>query len=147
MYNVSNKHIVHTLVALVILAITFHGPATQSAEFDAFAAFDGTNQPRRPTVFVSVASYRDDECSATIANLFKKAAFPGRVFVGVCEQNSTDTRESCRGDHDPQFDKQIKTITLKHTDAAGPCVARYHCSTLYAWRGLLYANRFAYKVC
>ena len=84
MYNASNKHIVHTLVALVILAITFHGPPAQSAEFDAFSAYDGTNQPRQPTIFVSVASYRDDECSATIANLFKKATFPHRVFVGVC---------------------------------------------------------------
>jgi len=128
--GVTNKTIIQILLTLVVLAITFHGPGRPD-DADEFAAYDETNQPRRPTIFVSVASYRDDECSATIADLFKKATFPHRVFVGVCEQNSTDARESCRGDHDPQFDKQIKTITLKHTDAAGPCVARYHCSTLY----------------
>ena len=117
------------LVLLVALwAIVFHAPGTEGYRIDALGA---TNQPRRPTIFVSVASYRDSECSKTIHELFSKAKHPERVFVGVCEQNSDDPKETCSGEHDPRFDKQIRTIRVPHTEAKGPCVARYACSTLF----------------
>jgi len=115
----------YLLLALTIVCLALHGPPAE------FAGIDETNQPRRPTIFVSVASYRDAECSKTIDELFKKATYPHRVFVGVCQQNSTDPAETCSGDHDPQYDKNIRTITVPHADAKGPCVARYMCSTLY----------------
>ena len=121
-----SNNLFYFLVAITLMCLAFHG--TRPAEF---SQLDETQQPRRPTIFVSVASYRDSECSKTINELFKKASFPHRVFVGVCQQNSQDMNESCSGDHDPQFDKNIRTITVPHTEAKGPCVARYMCSTLY----------------
>jgi len=111
------------LVVACVLLLFFH-------DAEGFAALGETNQPRRPSIFVSVASYRDSECSKTIDELFRKAKFPDRIFVGVCEQNSDDPNEVCSGEHDPRWDKQIRTIRVPHTQAQGPCVARYACSTL-----------------
>jgi len=35
---------------------------------------------------VSLVAYRESDCHATLAALFKAAAAPHRVFAGVCEQ-------------------------------------------------------------
>lgn len=35
----------------------------------------------QPTIFVSIAAYRDDECKDTINDMFSTALFPGRVQV------------------------------------------------------------------
>src|SRR5262249_10275685 len=59
-----------------------------------------TDNPREETIFVSIASYRDPECIATVLDLFRKAQYPGRVFVGVYEQN------------DPETDQQISLAHL-----------------------------------
>ena len=42
------------------------------------------------TIFVSVASYRDDECPATLEYLFGKADNPHNVYIGICQQNDSD---------------------------------------------------------
>lgn len=81
------------------------------------------------TIFVSVASYRDAQCGATIRSLFDQADKPGRVFVGVCEQNSGDAKEACVPAALP---KNVRRVSLPHTEAKGPTYARYLCSTLYA---------------
>lgn len=39
------------------------------------------------TIFVSVASYRDRECSKTLLDGFKRAKNPFRLYFGVAEQN------------------------------------------------------------
>lgn len=86
----------------------------------------------RNTIFVSVASYRDVECSRTINDMFAKADHPERVFVGVCEQNvaKANTEEACvRGGKVPA--KQIRKVFMPSTDAKGPTYARYICSKLY----------------
>ena len=41
------------------------------------------------TIFVSIASYRDENCPKTLYSLFKNAKYPERVFVGICQQNKT----------------------------------------------------------
>ena len=124
----SPSNIVFLVSVVALIALAFHRGGAEGYRTDALGA---TSQPRRPSIFVSVASYRDSECSKTIHELFSKAAYPERVFVGVCEQNSSDPNETCSGDHDPRFDKQIRTIRVPHTEAKGPCVARYACSTLF----------------
>lgn len=86
------------------------------------------------TIFVSVASYRDDECPATLEYLFGKADHPENVYVGICQQNDSDN-----GDIDCVFENKkydifknnIRIIRLKHHEAKGPTWARYLCSTLY----------------
>ena len=88
------------------------------------------------TIFVSVASYRDANCGATIRSLFQMAAMPDRIFVGTCEQNdmATRDREECVRWDDPMmknFYKNIRRIQLSSSDAQGPCYARFLCSLLY----------------
>lgn len=47
-------------------------------------------------IFVSVASYRDSECSNTIRSIFENAKYPHNVFIGICEQNKKGSiEESC----------------------------------------------------
>lgn len=90
---------------------------------------------RQNTIFVSIASYRDVECSDTIESLFSNAEYPGNVFVGICEQNKSDNdSEKClRTDISKKYANNIRIVTLDHTQAKGPTYARYHCSRL--WRG------------
>ena len=85
---------------------------------------------KRNCIFVSIASYRDRECSKTIHSLFANAASPSTVFVGVCEQNK-DKKEGCACC--PQYDDQIRFKYLSYKEAKGPTFARYWCSLL--WRG------------
>ena len=49
----------------------------------------------RPTIFVSVASYRDYMCSSTVANILGNAKHPERVRVAVVEQNMEGDSFSC----------------------------------------------------
>ena len=118
-------------VALSCLVLTCWG----SSSGGRVERFLGGSDSRRKTIFVSVASYRDTECSATIADMFAKASDPSRVFVGTCEQNLTDgsagaAKESCVG---PDFTwaKNVRRTVVSHAEAGGPTVARYFCSLLY----------------
>ena len=49
-----------------------------------------------PSIFVSVASYRDPEAPHTIRSLFAQAESPSRVHVGVCFQCELDGDEARR---------------------------------------------------
>lgn len=40
------------------------------------------------TVMITLASFRDKLCPVTLFNLFTKATYPERVFVGVVQQNT-----------------------------------------------------------
>ena len=87
---------------------------------------------RLDSIFVSIASYRDAECHKTIADLYRKAAFPERVFVGAVDQvpnlQLPDKAElSCQG--------QACTVTALHClDGMFESVARYRdaecCNTI-----------------
>ena len=80
------------------------------------------------TIMVSVASYRDTECMATVTDAFAKADRPGRVYVGICQQNQEAGEECSAPGVDPTH---VRVISLPHTEAKGPTYARYLCSTLY----------------
>eukprot|EP00754_Rhynchopus_humris_P015095 Rhum_TRINITY_DN14425_c26_g1::Rhum_TRINITY_DN14425_c26_g1_i1::g.90192::m.90192 len=98
------------------------------------------------TIFVSVASYRDDECKTTIRSLYKKAKHPERVFVGlVCQVAEGSGRdEECVPDEmaacptdvgaDAPFcaGRNIRLRQMPHTEAKGPTYARHVASLLYA---------------
>jgi len=83
-------------------------------------------------IFVSVASYRDDECQQTLKSIFDNADNPTKIFVGVCQQNK-DPEESCELGLDPKFKKQVRDITMDYMKAKGPTFARYWCASL--WKG------------
>ena len=113
-----------TAVALCVLALcAFVVLALQSRVSHEF--FDGED-----TIFVSVASYRDTECAATLKNMFDQADKPARVFVGVCEQNDPEAadKEACAPLRLP---KNVRRVSIPSSEAKGPTYARYLCSTLY----------------
>lgn len=114
--------VILAVLLLLVLALCACRPASER--------FSGSGTE---TIFVSVASFRDTECSQTVSELFSKAAVPGRVFVGVCEQNKTQTTEGCVADDLPGDYRRnnVRVLTLPHTAARGPTYARYLCSTLY----------------
>lgn len=83
-----------------------------------------------PTIFVSIASYRDSDCINTLMSMFDKADEPERVFAGVCEQNTSDGDEVCLP-AEFEWHDQVRRISLPSKEAKGPTYARYLCSTLY----------------
>lgn len=97
--------------------------------------FLGLGASEDETIFVSVASFRDDECNRTIKEMFNMAARPERVYVGTCEQNRLDDqkvadKESCV-DRNFKWASHVRRIVVPHTEAGGPTTARYFCSLLY----------------
>ena len=84
-------------------------------------------------IFVSVVAYRDKECPATIADLFKKAAKPERVFVGLYTQCDPETDGDCLLDAlaDSQqslpkhLENNIREVRQHWREARGPCWARH----------------------
>lgn len=90
------------------------------------------NGIRSDWIFVSVASYRDSRCSATLVDMFAKARHPQRLMVGVCQQNAP-------GDPDVMTEElkglanNIKVLRIPHHEARGPTWARWLCSHL--WNG------------
>lgn len=87
------------------------------------------------SIFVSIASYRDEECPKSILNLYKKAKNPHKIYVGICQQND-DNDTDCLGKLLKTYDnviptKNVSIIRIPHTAAMGPTYARYMCSTLW----------------
>lgn len=89
---------------------------------------EGFDEP--PTIFVSVASYRDADCVNTLTSMFQNADHPRRVFAGVCEQNTASAAEVCLPAGFEWHD-QVRRVSLPAREAKGPTYARYLCSTLY----------------
>eukprot|EP00877_Chromochloris_zofingiensis_P008761 jgi/Chrzof1/4138/Cz14g00160.t1 len=83
-----------------------------------------------PTIFVIMASYRDAECRKTLEDLYLKAEYPQRVFVGTTEQRQ-NMSEACKmGDSFP-FSNQINMVHLPMTIQEGHIWSHYLCSKLY----------------
>lgn len=85
------------------------------------------------SIFVSIASYRDEECSASVEEIYSKADNPERIFCGICEQNKQGaSNESCtRAPMSAKYQANIRKDVLDYTQAKGPTFARYKCSKLY----------------
>lgn len=75
-------------------------------------------------IFVSIASYKDPELQFTVNNLFEKAQFPDRVFVGICQQ-----------DHPSKWinfdNSNIKTANFSVAESRGVCWARWQAHQFY----------------
>eukprot|EP00928_Gymnodinium_smaydae_P055541 TRINITY_DN39057_c0_g1_i1.p1 TRINITY_DN39057_c0_g1~~TRINITY_DN39057_c0_g1_i1.p1 ORF type:complete len:666 (-),score=97.61 TRINITY_DN39057_c0_g1_i1:9-2006(-) len=76
-----------------------------------------------PSIFVSIASYRDNQCQYTLQDLFQKAHKPERVVAGVCFQVAEDDTDSFLIDLG-EWSEHVRTYFLRHTEAKGPCYAR-----------------------
>lgn len=112
------------------------GFGTQCVDYIPFKMY--RNYPTKPnTIFVSVASYRDSECSMTLDTIFNNARYPEHIFIGVCEQNKAGMKdELCLSNKVMKYRDNIRITTLDHKQAKGPTYARYYCSEL--WRGEQY---------
>ena len=59
-------------------------------------------KPKKNTIFVSVASYRDTQLNQTLLNLFENATNYKLVYVCVCQQNH------------PEFPKEFVDLIKLH---------------------------------
>lgn len=73
------------------------------------------------TIFVSIAAYRDSETPKTIADLYAKADYPERIFIGVINQLDLPTDEFAKAPDHPR----IRQTIIPHGDSKGACWARH----------------------
>lgn len=86
---------------------------------------------RLPTVFVSIASYRDPDCQHTVRDLFAKASHPERIFIGICWQFVPGEDDDCfKLEERPA---QVRTIKVYAQESRGACWARSRAQEL--WQG------------
>ena len=97
------------------------------------------------TIFVALASYRDDECVKTIINAFETAMYPDRIRFGVFQQHNvtdgdcTDYDKLINCDHrygliHPLCGRfwQIQIDRINFKDAKGPMYGRYRAELFYS---------------
>ncbi len=86
-----------------------------------------TPTPALPSIFVSVASYRDPETPFTLRSIFERAAEPARVVVGVCYQVDEAEDEDCvsLAELRPEWRANVRTIRMAWREAKGPVWARH----------------------
>jgi hypothetical protein len=93
------------------------------------------------SIFVSIASYRDNECAPTVYDMFEKAKSPKSIFVGIVEQHdATQGDPSCmpkeweaqcqHAGWCPSDNLRFRRIAPK--DAKGPTYGRYIGALMYA---------------
>lgn len=85
----------------------------------------------RERIFVSIASFRDPECQHTIRDLFVKASYPERVFVGVCWQADPELDKDCF-EHAPPLPSHVRGKRYRVEESKGGCWARAEALSLWA---------------
>ena len=100
-------------------------------------------QQREATIFVAIPSYRDIETFHTIKSMIETSSNPQRIFIGVVFQVDTSSNEEieqftsekdCASYFEKcQWDQQtnLRTITIDHRHATGPCYARHLAQSLH----------------
>lgn len=99
----------------------------KSINFDQVGPYENfdEDQANHDSIFVSIPSYRDPECHRTLSDLFEKAKYPGRVFVGVCQQNEPEDIDCMQSKTAHRFQQNIRIMTIPSGEAKGPMFARY----------------------
>ncbi|KAI8608834.1 GlcNAc-domain-containing protein [Chytriomyces sp. MP71] len=81
-------------------------------------------KPNRDTMFVSIASYRDQDTHATVASLLLNAKYPERIKIGIYYQDHP-TEDTGLHDSTPlPASENILTKRVSSLDATGPYSAR-----------------------
>jgi [Skp1-protein]-hydroxyproline N-acetylglucosaminyltransferase len=94
---------------------------------------NSTEFVKTATIFVSIPSYRDCQCPTTIADCFRKARYPNRIVIGVCQQNEEFDIDCLEGqlENDQEIidkynaEQQIRIMRLTADQAQGPVYARH----------------------
>ncbi|CAJ1962941.1 unnamed protein product [Cylindrotheca closterium] len=85
-----------------------------------------------PSIFVSIASYRDSEICPTLDSLFSNARHPDRIFVGAVLQNdATYDQENVRMTQKYVNHSNVRCLELAAKHALGPCYARSLAQSLH----------------
>ena len=79
------------------------------------------------TIFVQIASYRDQQLIPTIRDLLQNAAHPENITFGICWQH--DETESL---DEFKNDTRFRIMDVPHQESKGCCWARNLTQTLYA---------------
>jgi hypothetical protein len=79
----------------------------------------GTTDGSQPSIFVSIAAYRDPELAATVRDCLEKAKHPARLRFGICWQRD-------EGERLPEWfhTNQFQILELPWRTSRGPCWAR-----------------------
>lgn len=109
------------------------------------------------SIFLSVASYRDENCLATLQEAYRKAKNPNNLFVGLVQQNCLhdcrsgimeDGKSHPLPDPDPDCHQlfcgsevgkphcqagRLRVLHIEEPESLGPYMARYMASKL--WNG------------
>ena len=92
---------------------------------------------KKDTIFISIASYRDEVCNSTLKSIYSMASNPKNVFCGVVQQNDASVDSDCLLESTDSIVKEnVTMMRIKHYEAKGPCWARYLATTL--WSGQEY---------
>lgn len=88
-------------------------------------------------IFVSISSYRDDNCIETLTQLFTRCRYCDRLRIGLVDQLHPDDQPCQLPDHLlAKYRTHVRTIRMDWKQARGPTFARYLTSRL--WRGEQY---------
>jgi hypothetical protein len=79
-----------------------------------------------PTIFVSIASYRDPELLPTLRDMFANAKYPNDIRVGIgWQRDPSESLEEFYGD------TRFRVLDIPYQSARGACWARYAIQQLY----------------
>lgn len=84
-----------------------------------------------PSIFVSIAAYRDPELQHTLVDLFSRARHPERVEVGVAWEAMPGVDAHCLAEPSPR-PAQVRIRETHAKWSRGPSAARFEASRLYA---------------
>ena len=90
-----------------------------------------SNNIKPDSIFVSIASYRDSECSKTVKLLYEMADDPSKIYCGIVSQNAYNHQEEECIPLDFDYKNQVKIIRLSNEEAKGPTWGRYLASRLW----------------
>ncbi len=86
------------------------------------------------TIFVSLASFRDKRCPRTLVELFAKAAHPGKISIGVVQQNEPSDpdcfAEYCKVAGAACRPENVRVIRIPAKETRGVMVVRHMASSL-----------------
>lgn len=83
------------------------------------------------TIFVSIASYRDPDCKNTVRDLFEKALYPDRVYMGICLQVVPGEDDDCLVSIQERSGQlRIDEVSAEHS--RGACWARNRTQALWS---------------
>lgn len=78
------------------------------------------------TIFIQIASYRDEELPRTLADCLAKASHPDRLRFGICwQRDETETLDAF------SYDRRFRICAVNWRDAQGVGWARNICNALY----------------